>query len=181
MLGPDEAAFIAERDHFYLATVGENGWPYLQHRGGPPGFLHVLDPVDGHSVLGWADLRGNRQYLSVGNLGTSPGCRCCSWTTPANSGSRSSARPTSPTYGTTVRRPAGAAERARSSGQGGTVDHRDGARLRLELSATHHASLQRGRTRTRSHPCATNSPASALTTALCASTARPHPLRTGHP
>ena len=37
-----------------------------------PGFLHVLDPVDGHSVLGWADLRGNRQYLSVGNLATSP-------------------------------------------------------------------------------------------------------------
>ncbi|MEU7800844.1 pyridoxamine 5'-phosphate oxidase family protein [Micromonospora arborensis] len=72
MLGTDEAAFIAERDSFYLATVGENGWPYLQHRGGPPGFLHVLDPVDGHSVLAWADLRGNRQYLSVGNLGTSP-------------------------------------------------------------------------------------------------------------
>ncbi|SCG55892.1 pyridoxamine 5'-phosphate oxidase family protein [Micromonospora zamorensis] len=72
MLGADETAFIAERDSFYLATVGENGWPYLQHRGGPPGFLRVLDPTDGHSVLGWADLRGNRQYLSVGNLGTSP-------------------------------------------------------------------------------------------------------------
>ncbi|WP_244200535.1 pyridoxamine 5'-phosphate oxidase family protein [Micromonospora arborensis] len=72
MLGTDEAAFIAERDSFHLATVGENGWPYLQHRGGPRGFLHVLDPVDGHSVLAWADLRGNRQYLSVGNLGTSP-------------------------------------------------------------------------------------------------------------
>ncbi|MEU4528579.1 pyridoxamine 5'-phosphate oxidase family protein [Micromonospora ureilytica] len=68
----DETAFITERDNFYLATVAENGWPYLQHRGGPPGFLHVLDPVDGHSVLGWADLRGNRQYLSVGNLATSP-------------------------------------------------------------------------------------------------------------
>ncbi|MEU4473199.1 pyridoxamine 5'-phosphate oxidase family protein [Micromonospora sp. NPDC023888] len=72
MLGAGEATFIAERDSFYLATVSENGWPYLQHRGGPPGFLRVLDPVDGHSVLGWADLRGNRQYLSVGNLGTSP-------------------------------------------------------------------------------------------------------------
>ncbi|MCO1597455.1 pyridoxamine 5'-phosphate oxidase family protein [Micromonospora sp. RHAY321] len=72
MLGASEATFIAERDSFYLATVSENGWPYLQHRGGPPGFLHVLDPVDGHSVLAWADLRGNRQYLSVGNLGTSP-------------------------------------------------------------------------------------------------------------
>ncbi|MEH1164104.1 pyridoxamine 5'-phosphate oxidase family protein [Micromonospora sp. CPCC 205539] len=72
LLGADEAGFIAERDSFYLGTVSENGWPYLQHRGGPPGFLRVLDPVDGHSVLGWADLRGNRQYLSVGNLGTSP-------------------------------------------------------------------------------------------------------------
>jgi predicted pyridoxine 5'-phosphate oxidase superfamily flavin-nucleotide-binding protein len=68
LLGPDEADFIAERDGFYLATVTENGWPYVQHRGGPPGFLHVLDPVDGRSVLGWADVRGNRQYLSVGNL-----------------------------------------------------------------------------------------------------------------
>ncbi len=69
LLGPDEAAFIAERDGFYLATVNENGWPYVQYRGGPPGFLRVLDPVDDHSVLGWADVRGNRQYLSVGNLG----------------------------------------------------------------------------------------------------------------
>ncbi|MBE1489645.1 pyridoxamine 5'-phosphate oxidase family protein [Plantactinospora soyae] len=72
LLDADEAAFIAERDGFYLATVSENGWPYQQYRGGPPGFLHVLEPVDGHSVLGWADLRGNRQYLSVGNLGGSP-------------------------------------------------------------------------------------------------------------
>ncbi|MFC4019086.1 pyridoxamine 5'-phosphate oxidase family protein [Micromonospora sp. GCM10011542] len=72
LLDADAAAFIAERDGFHLATVSENGWPYQQYRGGPPGFLHVLDPVDGHSVLGWADLRGNRQYLSVGNLAASP-------------------------------------------------------------------------------------------------------------
>jgi predicted pyridoxine 5'-phosphate oxidase superfamily flavin-nucleotide-binding protein len=73
LLDDDAADFIAERDSFYLATVGENGWPYMQHRGGPPGFLHVLDPDDdNHSVLGWADLRGNRQYLSVGNLAASP-------------------------------------------------------------------------------------------------------------
>ncbi|GAA2554696.1 pyridoxamine 5'-phosphate oxidase family protein [Winogradskya consettensis] len=63
-LGDDEAAFIAERDSFYLGTVGENGWPYVQHRGGPPGFLKVLGP----SLLGWADYRGNRQYVTVGNL-----------------------------------------------------------------------------------------------------------------
>jgi predicted pyridoxine 5'-phosphate oxidase superfamily flavin-nucleotide-binding protein len=60
-----EEAFIAERDSFYMATVSETGWPYIQHRGGPPGFLRVLDD----QTLGFADLRGNRQYISVGNLG----------------------------------------------------------------------------------------------------------------
>jgi predicted pyridoxine 5'-phosphate oxidase superfamily flavin-nucleotide-binding protein len=64
-LTPSEAAFIAERDSFYMATVSETGWPYVQHRGGPAGFLKVLDP----QTLGFADFRGNRQYISVGNLG----------------------------------------------------------------------------------------------------------------
>ncbi|WP_348944766.1 pyridoxamine 5'-phosphate oxidase family protein [Chitinibacter sp. FCG-7] len=59
-----EADFIAERDSFYMATVNENGWPYVQHRGGPAGFLKVLD----EHTLGFADFRGNVQYLSVGNL-----------------------------------------------------------------------------------------------------------------
>jgi len=59
-----EINFISERDSFYLATVSETGWPYVQHRGGPPGFLKVLDT----QTLGFADYRGNRQYLSVGNL-----------------------------------------------------------------------------------------------------------------
>ncbi len=63
-LGPDEAAFLAERDGIYLATVGATGWPYMQHRGGPPGFLHVLD----ERTLGFVDVRGNRQYISTGNL-----------------------------------------------------------------------------------------------------------------
>ncbi|NMO50053.1 pyridoxamine 5'-phosphate oxidase family protein [Actinoplanes sp. TBRC 11911] len=73
LLDDDAAAFITERDGFYLATVGETGWPYVQYRGGPPGFLHVLDPDDAnHSVLAWADVRGNRQYLSVGNLTAAP-------------------------------------------------------------------------------------------------------------
>ena len=66
-LGPNEAEFIAECDGFYLATVGETGWPYVQYRGGPPGFLRMLDV----STLGWADFRGNRQYLSMGNLAAS--------------------------------------------------------------------------------------------------------------
>jgi predicted pyridoxine 5'-phosphate oxidase superfamily flavin-nucleotide-binding protein len=61
---PDEAAFIAERDSFYMATVSETGWPYVQHRGGPPGFLKVVD----EKTLAFADYRGNRQYISVGNL-----------------------------------------------------------------------------------------------------------------
>jgi hypothetical protein len=64
-LGAAEAAFLAARDSFYLATVSETGWPYVQHRGGPTGFLKVLDA----STIGFADFRGNRQYVSLGNLG----------------------------------------------------------------------------------------------------------------
>ncbi len=59
-----EAAFIALRDSFYLASVSQSGWPYIQHRGGPPGFLRVLDA----ETLGFADYRGNRQYISLGNV-----------------------------------------------------------------------------------------------------------------
>jgi len=62
---PNEVAFIAQRDSFYVATVSETGWPYVQHRGGPPGFLKVVD----EKTLAFADYRGNRQYISVGNLG----------------------------------------------------------------------------------------------------------------
>ncbi|QBR71780.1 pyridoxamine 5-phosphate oxidase [Beijerinckiaceae bacterium] len=58
-----ETGFIAARDSFYMATVSETGWPYIQHRGGSPGFLKVLD----ERTLGFADFRGNRQYISVGN------------------------------------------------------------------------------------------------------------------
>jgi hypothetical protein len=63
-LTADEAAFIAERDGFYQATVSETGWPYVQFRGGPAGFLKVLD----EATLAYADFRGNRQYISTGNL-----------------------------------------------------------------------------------------------------------------
>ena len=63
-LGPHERAYLAERDTFFLASVGETGWPYVQHRGGPMGFLRVLDD----HTLGWADFKGNLQYVSVGNL-----------------------------------------------------------------------------------------------------------------
>ncbi len=60
----NEAAFIAARDSFYMATVSETGWPYVQHRGGPRGFLKLLDD----RTLAFADYRGNRQYISTGNL-----------------------------------------------------------------------------------------------------------------
>jgi hypothetical protein len=59
-----EAAFIAARDSLYMASVSETGWPYVQHRGGPTGFIKLLDD----HTLGFADFRGNRQYVTVGNL-----------------------------------------------------------------------------------------------------------------
>ncbi|HEX3624436.1 MAG TPA: pyridoxamine 5'-phosphate oxidase family protein [Verrucomicrobiae bacterium] len=63
-LTADEAQFIQSRDSFYLATVNEDGWPYVQHRGGRTGFLRVIGPTQ----LAFADYQGNRQMLSVGNL-----------------------------------------------------------------------------------------------------------------
>ena len=63
-LGPDEEAFIHAQRSFYMATVSETGWPYVQHRGGSPGFLRVIDPA----TLSFTDLPGNRQFISVGNL-----------------------------------------------------------------------------------------------------------------
>ena len=61
---PAIAEFIAERDSFYLGTASGDGQPYIQHRGGPRGFLKVID----EHRLAFADYRGNRQYISVGNL-----------------------------------------------------------------------------------------------------------------
>ena len=63
-LTPDLARFVAQRDSFYLGTANAAGQPYIQHRGGPRGFLHVLDP----RTLAFADFRGNRQYVTAGNL-----------------------------------------------------------------------------------------------------------------
>ncbi len=63
-LGDDERAFIEARDSFYMATVSEDGWPYVQHRGGPRGFLRVTNPEQ----LAFADYKGNRQLLTTGNL-----------------------------------------------------------------------------------------------------------------
>jgi uncharacterized protein len=63
-LTDEEVQFIQKRDSFYMATVSETGWPYVQHKGGEPGFLHVLSPLQ----LAFADFAGNRQMLSTGNL-----------------------------------------------------------------------------------------------------------------
>ena len=62
-LGERETGFLAARDSFYLATVSETGWPYVQHRGGPRGFLQVVSPTR----ISFPDFSGNRQYISVGN------------------------------------------------------------------------------------------------------------------
>lgn len=66
VLGPMERDFIGRRDSFYLASVTVDGWPYVQHRGGPRGFLRVLD----ERTLAFADFSGNKQYISAGNLET---------------------------------------------------------------------------------------------------------------
>src|SRR5271154_2610169 len=65
-LGADEKEFLAERDTFYMASVGSTGWPYVQHRGGPKGFLKVIDD----RTIAFADFRGNKQFVSTGNIGS---------------------------------------------------------------------------------------------------------------
>lgn len=65
-LGPEEQQFLVTRSTLYLATVNADGWPYLQHRGGPAGFIKILDPF----TIGFADYRGNRQLITKGNLAT---------------------------------------------------------------------------------------------------------------
>jgi predicted pyridoxine 5'-phosphate oxidase superfamily flavin-nucleotide-binding protein len=67
-VSPDLAAFIASVRSFYLATASKDGQPYIQHRGGPSGFLRVLDP----KTLAFADFSGNRQYITTGNLAENP-------------------------------------------------------------------------------------------------------------
>jgi uncharacterized protein len=63
-LSPDEVAQITSAQHFYMGTVNEDGWPYVQHRGGAVGFVHQLGPT----TIGWAERKGNRQYIGAGNL-----------------------------------------------------------------------------------------------------------------
>lgn len=65
-LTDDEIRFISHQDNFYMATVGQNGFPYIQFRGGPKGFLKVID----NHTLAFIDFGGNKQYISIGNLAT---------------------------------------------------------------------------------------------------------------
>lgn len=65
-LGEDERSFLRETDSFYMASTSETGWPYVQHRGGPTGFVKVLGPT----TIGWVERNGNRQYVSAGNTTT---------------------------------------------------------------------------------------------------------------
>jgi uncharacterized protein len=65
-IGPSEREFLSECDSFYMASIGASGWPYVQHRGGPHGFLKVID----EHTIAFADFRGNKQYISTGNLST---------------------------------------------------------------------------------------------------------------
>ncbi|MBT4146321.1 MAG: pyridoxamine 5'-phosphate oxidase, partial [Gammaproteobacteria bacterium] len=64
VMSEKEAEFIMMRDSFYMASVSETGWPYVQHRGGPQGFIKIIDA----QTIGFADFRGNKQYISVGNF-----------------------------------------------------------------------------------------------------------------
>lgn len=75
MLGEREIAFIAARDSFYLASVSETGWPYVQHRGGPVGFVRHLD----NRTIGWPEYAGNRQYVSIGNAAANDRVAMISW------------------------------------------------------------------------------------------------------
>jgi len=65
---PDLAEFIGRQTSVFLGTASRDGQPYIQHRGGPPGFLHVLDDM----TIGFADFSGNRQYITLGNLADNP-------------------------------------------------------------------------------------------------------------
>ena len=135
----DEAAFIAERDSFYMATVSETGWPYVQHRGGPPGFLKVLD----EKTLGFADFRGNLQYISVGNVAADDRAALILVDYPNQARLKIFAH-------VEMRKHRGrfrtcrAARRARLQGQARARLFAAPRNVRLELPAAHHAALHDG-------------------------------------
>ena len=133
-----EAAFIAERDSFYMATVSEGGWPYVQHRGGPPGFIRMLDD----RTLAIPDFRGNRQYISTGNLATDDRAALILMDYPHRRRlklyAHVEAKDLAADFETGRRTGA-----ARLSGEGRARSCHPSRRVRLELSAAHHAAFQR--------------------------------------
>lgn len=87
VLEQDEIDFIAVRDSVYLATIGTTGWPYVQHRGGPVGFVRTLD----EKTIGFADFRATGSTSASATWRPTTGCRCSSWTTPIGADSNCSA------------------------------------------------------------------------------------------
>ena len=92
-LTDEEREFIAGMDGFYLASISETGWPYVQFRGGPPGFVTTPD----EHTMAWPDFRGNRQYISAGTSPMTVVQRSSSWITHARPGSRFTGTLVSPT------------------------------------------------------------------------------------
>ena len=139
-LTEDETGFIQARDSFYMATVSETGWPYVQHRGGKPGFLRVLNPT----ALAFADYKGNRQLLSTGNLAVDrPGDAVPDGLSAAHAAENPRSRPRR--RRATASRTCRATRRAGSPAPRGTVVLHRSRFLRLELPAIHHAALYRRR------------------------------------
>jgi predicted pyridoxine 5'-phosphate oxidase superfamily flavin-nucleotide-binding protein len=131
-----EAYFIASRDSFYMATVSETGWPYVQHRGGPPGFVKVLGP----DLIGFADFKGNRQLISTGNVGVTDRVALFMMDYPHRTrlkllGRRARTRRARASRAGRSTRPRAAPQ------QGGAVVPDPGHFLRLELPAIHHPAL----------------------------------------
>ena len=137
-LTPAEAAFIAERDSLYMATVSESGWPYVQHRGGPPGFIRILD----ERTLAIPDFRGNRQYISTGNLATNDRAALILMDYPHRRRLKLYAHVEARDL-TADRELAAEADAAGLPGEGRARSCHPSRRVRLELSAAHHAAFQR--------------------------------------
>ena len=133
----NEIAFIGERDSFYIASVSETGWPYVQHRGGPRGFLRVIDD----RTLAFADFAGNRQYISLGNLGAD----ARRLADPDGLRQPAAAEDIRACRGKEPRRRSGACghdRNSRLSRQGGTRLRAPPRCIRLELPAAHCAELR---------------------------------------
>ena len=141
---PAEAAFIAERDSLYMATVSESGWPYVQHRGGPPGFIRILD----EKTLAIPDFRGNRQYISTGNLATDDRAALILMDYPHRRRLKLYAHVEAKDLAADPELAAEAGA-ARLQSEGRARAYHPSRRLRLELPAAHRSAIQRSRARAR--------------------------------